>query len=221
MLALCDWVHIKHRMLLLAVILSSLLFLQTYLAIGVILFFLFFSPRFLEADFRILQLEEYPTRQRPAERRRNRVAIELAQSVQASTKCESTSLFFERYRSTCEKITASEAGIFSGRRVLHNLRIGGWLLPAALLATLAEAAKAVALFPLESIFYDTATAFPLIFLMINAILDALVFFGGLIYGSIRWEEHFPSTHRHQLTVFLIIFTVLFVILIVITGLGLC
>ena len=57
--------------------------------------------------------------------------------------------------------------------------------------------------------------------MINAILDALVFFGGLIYGSIRWEAHFPSTHGHQLTVSLIIFTVLFVILIVITGLGLC
>jgi len=219
-LALYDWVYIKHRMLLLTVILSSLLFLQTYLAIGVIIFFLFWSPTCLEADFRILQLEEYPTRQRPAERRRNRELIELASCVQVSTGGESTRDFMERYRNTRKKIAASEAEIFSKRSTFKKPRIGDQILTAALLGSLAIFGKVLALFPLPLISHDAAIGFPLIFLMVNAILEALVFFGGLIYGSIRWEAHSPSSHRYRLTVSLILLTILFVILIVIASLGL-
>lgn len=216
-LTLSTWVLIKHRMILLGVVLTSLLFLQTYLAVGVIALYLWKASPFFEPDFRILSLEDYPTWQRPAERRRNQVAIELAKQVQQSEKSEDPHAFMARYHGTCDEITASDASIFANKRKFSR---PDFLLPVALFGSLAGAVKIVAFFPIEVIAYSTASGFPLIFLMVNAILTATVIFFGLIYGNIQWEwSATPSIQTAKLNMALILFYVCIVLIILAATFG--
>ena len=219
-LTLVTFVRIKHHVLLLLIPLTSLLFLQTYLAIAAIVLFIWRWDRIAKADMRILRMEEYPTLQRHAERRRNKGLIVLAESVQESTADEPRSAFFARYRATYEEIQASDAEIFLHAKQFNRSYLCELLLPTGLFGSLAVVVKVVALLSLNSICYDTASGFPRVFLMINAILTLTVLFAGLVYGAIRWESHFPSSHGYPLVFCLILLYLVIAALIVVTTFGL-